>query len=639
MTKPTATRRDIDRTVVLAVAIIVSLGGVPGAAQAQVILSEVMYNPDGSDTSREWVELYNTGPGTIDLAGWRVEDVQDGQVSAALPSTLLMPGAAVVVTGDSGLFDAQWNPTGSAVPRVEVADFPTFANSPSTVNETVAIRNSAGVLVDLVNLDDQGDWPRDSPDGSSIAVLPGYLSANGNDAGAAWKPSMAGVYGASFAFGPSGEGDRASPGVVVPTSQAPFAPSPDAAWSMVVLPDTQSYVKSSADTAIFQQMTQWVVDHRDAFGVEFVVHEGDIVNQNSQVEPRSGDQSADQQWQNAKAAMSLLDGVVPYALSPGNHDYGTTNAQDRTTQFNDYFKPDDNPLVDPQQGGTLRSAMTPGQVENALHEFTAPDGREMLVLATEWGPRQAAVDWANAALRPTKFADHTAVLLTHAYMFHDETRYDRQRNLDADPDNDQGGNPHSYDTAGDTLDGEELWNELVSPNGAFEMVLSGHVGGDGTAYLASEGERDQTVHQMLFNTQFEVYGGNGWLRVLEFLDDGRTVRVRTYSPFHDLQKTDGANAFEFTVSPLRPGDYNGDGVVDAADYTVWRDAEGQSVAAWSSADGDGDGTVDQSDYAVWEANYGSASEPARAVPEPGIGLLCLQLGACLSGTVARNRMA
>lgn len=589
--------------------------GCQSVSLAQVIVSEVMYNPDGSDTSREWVELFNTGFTAVDLAGWRVEDVQDGQVSSALPSMLLGPRASLVVTGDAGLFDAQWNPTGTAVPRIEVADFPTFANSPSPVNETVGIRNSAGVLVDLVNLDDEGDWPRDSPDGSSISVLPGSLSPTGNDAGSAWKPSMAGVYGATFAFGPNGEGDRASPGIVVPTPQAPFTPSPDAAWSMVVLPDTQSYVRSSADTGILEQMTQWVVDQRDAFGVQFVVHEGDIVNQNSQVAPTSGDQSGDQQWQNAKAAMSLLDGVVPYALSPGNHDYGTTNAQDRTTQFNDYFQQDDNPLVDPQQGGTLKSLLEPGNLENTLHEFVAPDGREMLVLATEWGPRQAAVDWANLALRPAKFADHTAMLLTHAYMFHDETRYDRQRNLDADPDNDQGGNPHSYDTAGDTHDGEELWNELVSPNGAFEMVLSGHVGGDGTGYLVSEGQQGQTVHQMLFNTQFEVYGGNGWLRVLEFLDDGRTVRVRTHSPFHDLQKTDAANAFEFTISPLRPGDYNDDGVVDAADYSVWRDAEGQQVPAWSSADGDGDGLVGPGDYTVWSDAYGQAAT-AGVIPEP-----------------------
>lgn len=586
-------------------------------AHAEVVISEIMYNPDGNDVAREWVELFNLGASPVDLSGWRIEDTQDGQVSEPISGQVLGPGEALVVTGDTALFDAQWN-TSSNVARVGVAGFPTFANSPSTVNETVALRDHLGVLVDQINYDDEWPWPRDSPDGASISLLPQFLSAAANDVGSAWKTSMVGLYGSRFEFGPDGQQDRASPGFVATTPQGPFQPSPDAAWSMVVLPDTQAYSRSSADAAIFRQMTQWVVDRHDAFGVQFLVHEGDVVNQNADPTPTSGDQSGDQQWQNAKEAMSLLDGVVPYAISPGNHDYGATNAQDRTTQYNDYFKQDDNPLVDPVQGGTLRSVMTPGELDNSLHEFVAPDGREMLVVTTEWGPRQVAVDWADRSLKSSQYADHTAVLATHAYMWHDDTRYDWSRNQDADPDNDQAGNPYGYPTGIDTHDGEDLWNELVSPNGSLEMVLSGHVGGDGTAYLATEGEHGQTVHQMLFNTQFENYGGNGWLRVLEFLDDGRTVRVRTYSPFHDLEKTDAANSFEYTISPLLPGDYNDDGRVDAADYSVWRDAEGGLVAAWSSADGDGDGVIGSGDFEVWRQAYGNTrATPANlSVPEP-----------------------
>jgi rhamnogalacturonan endolyase len=58
------------------------------------------------------------------------------------------------------------------------------------------------------------------------------------------------------------------------------------------------------------------------------------------------------------------------------------------------------------------------------------------------------------------------------------------------------------------------------------------------------------------------------------------------------------------------GDYNGDNSVDAADYTVWRDARGASVTPYSGADGDGDGVVDQEDYDVWRTNYGATYEPA-----------------------------
>lgn len=67
------------------------------------------------------------------------------------------------------------------------------------------------------------------------------------------------------------------------------------------------------------------------------------------------------------------------------------------------------------------------------------------------------------------------------------------------------------------------------------------------------------------------------------------------------------------------GDYNGDGVVDAADYTVYQDSFGSTVDL--AADGDNSGEIDAGDYAVWSNNYGATSASfAAAVPEPG-GLL------------------
>lgn len=71
------------------------------------------------------------------------------------------------------------------------------------------------------------------------------------------------------------------------------------------------------------------------------------------------------------------------------------------------------------------------------------------------------------------------------------------------------------------------------------------------------------------------------------------------------------------VAPLTPGDYNGDGFVDAADYTVWRDGLGTSFV--------------ESDYGVWAANYGGnlvGATSSTAVPEPGslVGLAIVLSG-------------
>jgi hypothetical protein len=65
-------------------------------------------------------------------------------------------------------------------------------------------------------------------------------------------------------------------------------------------------------------------------------------------------------------------------------------------------------------------------------------------------------------------------------------------------------------------------------------------------------------------------------------------------------------AYEFSPAvQVLVGDYNGNGVVDAADYVIWRKNLGQTgIPPFSGADGDGDGDVTTNDYDVWSANFG-----------------------------------
>lgn len=91
------------------------------------------------------------------------------------------------------------------------------------------------------------------------------------------------------------------------------------------------------------------------------------------------------------------------------------------------------------------------------------------------------------------------------------------------------------------------------------------------------------------------------------------------------------------------GDYNNDGLVNAADYTVWQDALGATVPVLSSPDGNADGEVTRLDRLVWANNYGLTRDAARsgaplaatAIPEPTACVLAL-LAAATPGACRRS---
>ncbi len=70
----------------------------------------------------------------------------------------------------------------------------------------------------------------------------------------------------------------------------------------------------------------------------------------------------------------------------------------------------------------------------------------------------------------------------------------------------------------------------------------------------------------------------------------------------------------FQTNETFAGDYNADGVVNAADYTIYRDA---LASGDLSADGDGDGKLTTADWTYWTERYGAKSTTlGGSVPEP-----------------------
>lgn len=98
----------------------------------------------------------------------------------------------------------------------------------------------------------------------------------------------------------------------------------------------------------------------------------------------------------------------------------------------------------------------------------------------------------------------------------------------------------------------------------------------------------------------------------------------------------GSFAYTRSTAPVVTGngDFNGDGLVDAADYTIWRDTDGSTTDL--RADANSDNVVDSLDYDIWESTYGAAAA-AVAVPEPtGVAVILL---AAVGMAVRTNRAA
>jgi hypothetical protein len=91
--------------------------------------------------------------------------------------------------------------------------------------------------------------------------------------------------------------------------------------------------------------------------------------------------------------------------------------------------------------------------------------------------------------------------------------------------------------------------------------------------------------------------------------------------------------YSFATAVGAPGDYDHSGVVDSADYNLWRKTYG-TAGSNLLADGNHNGVVDDADYLIWRryrtSGSGAGVELVNAVPEPS-SLALAAIGICLVG--------
>ena len=179
-------------------------------------------------------------------------------------------------------------------------------------------------------------------------------------------------------------------------------------------------------------------------------------------------------------------------------------------------------------------------MDNNYHLFRIGE-QEWIALGLEFGPRRIVMAWANEILR--KHRDRRAIVVTHGYLFYDNQRFDPRQGR-------QRATPRNY--AGDGADGETLWNEVIRRHPNVMIVICGHVRTGGLGNRASEGDHGNVVHEMMANYQRLRGGGLGFMRLLEFHPNGRTVQVRTFSPSTGKVRTSALEDFTFELRETPP---------------------------------------------------------------------------------------
>ncbi len=171
------------------------------------------------------------------------------------------------------------------------------------------------------------------------------------------------------------------------------------------------------------------------------------------------------------------------------------------------------------------------------------------------------------------------------------------------------------------------------------IVVDHHLTMDATGTLRLDFEADPWGSTISFATGIPVTLG-GTLE-LTFAPDvnvatqsGRTIDLFDWSGVTPVGTFTISSPYNWNLSnlyttgevtlfalPSLQGDFNDDGTVDAADYTVWRDNLGAADESAINYAGDGLGGIDAADYAVWRSHFGASLSAAAAaqqspVPEP-----------------------
>lgn len=325
---------------------------------------------------------------------------------------------------------------------------------------------------------------------------------------------------------------------VYPTLQS------EGSFSMIMVPDPQSYTKFAANQPLFDLQTAWIAQNIKRLNIKAALFTGDMVEQNGKItskplpNPHNGDQTGRQQWEAVSRALSRLDNRLPYVVAQGNHDIGHITATDRHTIAPEYIYPERNIKFEDCLVSTCANFEGVHTMENSAYEFRTETWGNLLVITFEFAPRDEVLAWAKQLIESNEYKNHKVIIITHSWL---DTAGNRIAN--------EGYTVRPWNVP------ENIWKKLVYESKNISLILCGHTGNApkiaenvaNTNYKPTSSIRidkaadGRDIPQMMFNSQqgdgdWNGNGGDCWLRILEFKPDGKTISVRTFSPLFALSR-------------------------------------------------------------------------------------------------------
>lgn len=226
----------------------------------------------------------------------------------------------------------------------------------------------------------------------------------------------------------------------------------------------------------------------------------------------------------------LYDAGIPWATTPGNHDYDNNKPSLRgLVDYNRYFSHEE--MMDYDYFGDVYKD---GETQNAYYLFEEC-GVKYLVISIEFGASDSVLEWANSIAE--EYPDRRIIVYTHAYIGGDGEVINASSPH----------RPSSYGFAkGACNDPYQIFDKFIKKHSNMFMVFSGHVPSDDIFMKEAKGEHGNTIYQFLIDAQgIMMTGCESLVSLLTFDELNQKIYVNfestTTRELYNVQ-----NQFEFS---------------------------------------------------------------------------------------------